>query len=49
MLVGEVVEAYADKRAFEGAYDLEKARMIFHLGGDEFATLQPKSSKPMQP
>jgi flavin reductase (DIM6/NTAB) family NADH-FMN oxidoreductase RutF len=49
VLVGEVVEAYADRDAFKGAYDLEKARMIFHLGGDEFATLQPKSSKPARP
>jgi flavin reductase (DIM6/NTAB) family NADH-FMN oxidoreductase RutF len=49
VLVGEVVEAYADKDTFKGTYALEKAKMIFHVGGDEFATLQPKSSKPARP
>lgn len=47
IFVGEVVEAYADKNCFSSAgYDLEKAWMVFHLGGDEFATLQPKIFKP---
>jgi flavin reductase (DIM6/NTAB) family NADH-FMN oxidoreductase RutF len=49
VLVGEVVEAYADKDAFKRTYDLEKAEMIFHMGGDKFATLQHKSSKPKRP
>jgi len=46
VLVGEVVEAYADRDAFKREYDLEKAKMIFHVGADKFATLQPESSKP---
>ncbi|MEM2953154.1 MAG: flavin reductase family protein [Candidatus Bathyarchaeia archaeon] len=47
VFVGEVVEAYADKEALAGdKYNLEKAQMIFHLGGDEFATLQPKVLTP---
>jgi len=48
IFVGEIIEAYANKECFTsaGGYDLEKARMIFHLGGDEFATLQPKIFKP---
>jgi len=44
--VGEIVEAYADKEAFANEYDLEKAKMIFHLGGNEFAILHPKVFKP---
>jgi len=47
IFVGEIVEAYANKECFsEAGYDLEKARMIFHLSGNEFATLQPKIYKP---
>ncbi len=47
IFVGEILEAYVNKECFTSAgYDLEKARMIFHLGGDDFATLQPKIFKP---
>ena len=46
MFVGEVVEAYADKGVFTDKYDLGKARMIFHLGGDDFATLEPQVLTP---
>jgi len=46
IFVGEVVEAYADKEAFTDVYDLKKASMIFHLGGDEFATLKLKVFRP---
>jgi len=46
IFVGEVVEAYADKEAFADGYNLKKARMIFHLGGDKFATLKLKVFKP---
>jgi flavin reductase (DIM6/NTAB) family NADH-FMN oxidoreductase RutF len=46
IFVGEIVEAYADKEAFIGKYNLKSARMIFHLGGNEFATLAPKVFAP---
>jgi flavin reductase (DIM6/NTAB) family NADH-FMN oxidoreductase RutF len=46
IFVGEIVKAYASKNAFKEAYDLEKAKMIFHLGGNDFATLDPKVSTP---
>jgi flavin reductase (DIM6/NTAB) family NADH-FMN oxidoreductase RutF len=42
IFVGEVIEAYAKKGVFTDKYDLEKARMLFHLGGNVFATLDPK-------
>jgi flavin reductase (DIM6/NTAB) family NADH-FMN oxidoreductase RutF len=41
IFVGEIVEAYADKGVFTESYDLRKARMIFHLGGDQYAALEP--------
>jgi flavin reductase (DIM6/NTAB) family NADH-FMN oxidoreductase RutF len=46
IFVGEIVEAYVDKEVFTEKYDLRKAKMIFHLGGDEFATLGSKVTKP---
>jgi len=46
IFVGEIIEAYANKEAFADGYNLEKAKMIFHLGGNEFATLEPKVFKP---
>jgi len=46
IFVGEIVEAYANKGAFMNKYDLEKAKMIFHLGGNDFATLEPKVLTP---
>ncbi len=46
IFVGEIVEAYADKDASTEGYNLEKAKTIFHLGGNEFATLEPKIFTP---
>jgi flavin reductase (DIM6/NTAB) family NADH-FMN oxidoreductase RutF len=46
IFVGQIVEAYADKTAFQDGYDLKKAKMIFHLGGNKFATLNPKVTEP---
>lgn len=46
IFIGEIVEAYADKEAFTDKYNLKKARMIFHLGEDEFATLGIRVFKP---
>jgi flavin reductase (DIM6/NTAB) family NADH-FMN oxidoreductase RutF len=47
IFVGEILEAYANKQVLKGGeYDLEKARMIFHLGGNSFATLEPKVHVP---
>ncbi len=46
IFVGEVVEAYAKKGIFSDKYDIEKARMLFHLGGNVFATLDPKTHTP---
>jgi flavin reductase (DIM6/NTAB) family NADH-FMN oxidoreductase RutF len=46
IFVGEIVEAYADKEAFTDEYNLKKAKMVFHLGGNDFATLNSKVSMP---
>jgi len=46
IFVGKIVEAYADQGVFAESYDLKKARMLFHLGGNNFALLEPKIYKP---
>jgi len=46
VFVGEVIEAYVHKEVFTEKYDLKKAKMIFHLGADEFATLNSKVFSP---
>jgi flavin reductase (DIM6/NTAB) family NADH-FMN oxidoreductase RutF len=48
IFVGEIVEAYVDKNVFTERYDLKKARMIFHLGANDFATLNSKVFTPKQ-
>ena len=45
--VGKILEAYADMGVFaESGMDLKKARMLYHLGGNNFAILDPKIYKP---
>jgi flavin reductase (DIM6/NTAB) family NADH-FMN oxidoreductase RutF len=44
--VGEILEAYADMGVFSESYDLKKARMLYHLGGNNFGILDPKIYKP---
>jgi len=44
--VGKILEAYADTGVFSEGYDLKKARILYHLGGNNFAVLEPKIYKP---
>jgi len=46
VFVGEIVEAYADKGVFTDKYAIDKARLLFHLGGNDFATLDSKVYTP---
>lgn len=46
ILVGEIIEAAADNGIFTDMYDVEKAALLYHLGGNVFATLNPKTYKP---
>jgi flavin reductase (DIM6/NTAB) family NADH-FMN oxidoreductase RutF len=42
IFVGKILEAYADMGTFSDAgYDLKKARMLYHAGGNNFALLDP--------
>ena len=46
LFIGEVVAAYADDGIFNGTFDIKKAELIYHLGGDLFATLSDETVKP---
>ena len=46
IFVGEIVEAYANEGVFTDKYDVEKAKMLYHLGGNIFATLDPSVYTP---
>ena len=46
VFVGKILEAYADQGVFTESYDLKKARMLYHAGGNNFALLDPKIYKP---
>ena len=39
IFVGKILEAYADMGVFTESYDLKKARMLYHAGGNNFALL----------
>jgi len=46
IFVGKILEAYTDMGVFtEAGYDLKRARMLYHAGGNNFALLDPKLYK----
>lgn len=46
VFVGKILEAYANMGVFAESYDLKKARLLYHLGGNNFAVFDPKTYKP---
>jgi flavin reductase (DIM6/NTAB) family NADH-FMN oxidoreductase RutF len=46
VFVGKVVAAYANPGVFTESYNLQQAKMLYHLGGNNFAVLDPKIYKP---
>ena len=46
VFAGKIVDAYADQGVFNEMFDLKKARLLYHLGGNNFAVLDPKIYKP---
>lgn len=46
IFVGKILEAYADTGAWTDAgWDLKRAHHLYHQGGNNFATLDPKNYK----
>lgn len=46
LFIGETQTAYANENAFTDKYDLEKTKLVFHIGGDEFTTLRTEIVSP---
>jgi flavin reductase (DIM6/NTAB) family NADH-FMN oxidoreductase RutF len=46
LFISEAQAAYVDKNVFSDEYNLEKAKLIFHLGGDKFTVVSTKVVKP---
>jgi flavin reductase (DIM6/NTAB) family NADH-FMN oxidoreductase RutF len=46
IFVGEIIEAYADEESFNEEFNIEKAKLIYHLGGNKFVSLLPKIVEP---
>ncbi|MEA2090371.1 MAG: flavin reductase family protein [Thermoproteota archaeon] len=38
LFIGKVVAAYANEEAFDGKIDLQKVKLIYHVGGEDFVT-----------
>ena len=46
VFVGRVLTAYANEAVFDKKFDLKKVKPIYHMGGDDFATLVPEIVTP---
>ena len=40
LFLGKVVAAYTNEGVFDETFDVRKAKLVYHLGGDAFATLR---------
>ena len=48
LFVGEVLTAYVNEGVFlNRKFDLEKVKLIYHMGGNDFATLDPETVTPI--
>lgn len=42
LFIGKVMDAYANENVFhEGIFDIKKAKLIYHVGGDYYTSLDP--------
>lgn len=46
LFVGEILAAYVNKGVFTDMYDVEKAKPVFHMGGNSFVTALTKVVTP---
>jgi len=46
LFIGEIKAAYVNEDAFTGEYDLSRNQLIFHVGGNKFATLETRIVEP---
>jgi flavin reductase (DIM6/NTAB) family NADH-FMN oxidoreductase RutF len=46
LFVGEVLAAYANEGVFNGKFNLEKVKLVYHADGDDFVSLAPETITP---
>jgi flavin reductase (DIM6/NTAB) family NADH-FMN oxidoreductase RutF len=46
LFIGEIKDAYADENLFSQEYNLRRAKLIFHVGGNRFTTAHAKPIEP---
>lgn len=46
IFVGEVLHASADEGSFSTVFNIKNAKLVYHLGGDQFTTLAEKIEEP---
>jgi len=46
IFIGEIVAAYANEGVFKRIFDIEKVRLIYHIGGDKFTTTSSETYTP---
>jgi flavin reductase (DIM6/NTAB) family NADH-FMN oxidoreductase RutF len=46
LFIGEILAAYADEKTFTDKYNLQKTKLVFHVGGNEFTTMTTKTVSP---
>lgn len=39
LFIGEILAAYANEKIFDGKFNLQKVKMLYHVGKDDFVTL----------
>jgi len=46
VFIGKIIDAYADVGVFSDNYDLKRAHLVYHGGGNSYHTLDIKNYKP---
>ena len=49
LFIGEVVASYVDEGIFTRTFKIDRMKPVFHIGGDDFATLSDKVVSPPSP
>jgi len=49
LFIGGVLAAYINEGVFTQTINIRKVKPVFHLGGDDFATISPKVVSPPRP
>jgi len=46
LFVGEVLTAYVNEGVFTKTFNIKKVKPVYHMGGDDFATISSRKSLP---